>query len=254
MKGGESGGRWFETAFGPSYLEIYGHRDEAEAEAAVALLVASLLAAGAGPILDIGCGAGRHLEALRRRGLAVVGLDLSPELLCRAGGRVGGRVVRADMRRLPFGPGVFRAAISMFTSFGYFRDPEENRDVLREARRVTAPGGGLALDYFNREVVLGGLVAESTRVVAGGRILERRRVRPGPEGVDWIVKTVEVRREGKPVETFREEVAAYSAGDLRRLVEEAGFEVEACFGDYDGGPFDPGASPRCFLVARRGSP
>jgi SAM-dependent methyltransferase len=246
--------RWFQTAFGSSYLEIYGHRDEVEAEAAVELLLERFeVPEGAGPVLDIGCGAGRHLEALHHRGFRAVGLDLSQDLLRRAESRVAGGVVRADMRRLPFREGVFGAAISMFTSFGYFPDPGENGEVLREAHRVTVPGGGLAIDYFNREVVLAALVPESVRVAGGCRILERRRVRPGPGGTDWIVKNVEIYREGRPMEAWREEVAAFAPADLRRLVEAAGFEITACLGNYDGSPFDAGSSPRCLFLARRGS-
>ena len=32
----------------------------------------------AGPVLDVGCGPGRHLHALARRGVFALGVDLSP--------------------------------------------------------------------------------------------------------------------------------------------------------------------------------
>jgi SAM-dependent methyltransferase len=51
-----------------------------------------------GLVADIGCGPGRDTQALRSRGLRVVGLDLSDAML-RAGGLTG--AAQADMRALP---------------------------------------------------------------------------------------------------------------------------------------------------------
>ena len=45
-----------------------------------------------GPVLDIGCGPGRHVEALNRRSTEVVGIDISPEFVALA--QAGGRPVR----------------------------------------------------------------------------------------------------------------------------------------------------------------
>src|SRR5512140_898974 len=96
---------WFEKAFGPIYLELYGHRDEREAARVVQVLEKHLPGLNAGeergaPVLDIACGAGRYLEALRKRGVRVIGLDLSPALLEHAGRIAPGHLVRGDMRCL----------------------------------------------------------------------------------------------------------------------------------------------------------
>ena len=72
---------WFEAWFDEDYALLYAHRDEEEARLAVgsALQVAPELTAG--PVLDLACGAGRHLNLLRRVNPLAFGMDLSKTLL-----------------------------------------------------------------------------------------------------------------------------------------------------------------------------
>lgn len=247
---------WYEKAFGPIYLELYGHRDESEAGRAVEILAHRLpgvaaATSGGRPLLDIACGAGRYLGALRDRGVSAVGLDLSPYLLKHALLHAPGHVVRGDMRCLPFRDGAFGGAISMFTSFGYFSRLAENQEVLEAAHRVIAASGGLAIDYFNSFPTLKSLVPENHRTVGRFHVVERRRLCPGPDGVERIVKTVDVTEGSVHVDTLHEEVMVISPDQLARLVEDAGFEIIERLGDYGGEPFDVERSPRCILLCRR---
>ena len=89
-------------------------------------------------VLDLCCGPGRHSVALARRGLAVTGVDRSPFLLAKAKERalaaeVTVNWVAEDMRRF-VRPKAFDLALSLFTSFGYFPDPEDDLRVLRNIR------------------------------------------------------------------------------------------------------------------------
>jgi SAM-dependent methyltransferase len=247
---------WYERSFGPYYLDLYGHRDASEAEAAVRILAARLPAArearpGAPAILDIACGAGRHLGPLLRAGFQAFGLDLSRHMLGRANRSAPGRVVRGDMRRLPFGDGAFGAAISMFTSIGYFPDSSEDRAVLAEAGRVVAGGGGFALDYLNSVTTRAGLMPRTRRVMGSYEVLEERRLVAGADGRERVLKTVEIRQGDTILERLSEEVLLLDHRELESLLEEAGFEVIERLGDYRGNPFVADASPRCFLISRR---
>jgi ubiquinone/menaquinone biosynthesis C-methylase UbiE len=62
---------------------------------------AALLGPGDGLCLDLGCGTGQYLDAIRGTGRAVVGLDCSADQLRLAGTR-GASLVRADAAALPF--------------------------------------------------------------------------------------------------------------------------------------------------------
>jgi SAM-dependent methyltransferase len=239
---------WFETAFGPLYSEIYQHRDEDEAERAVAMLLAR--GSLAPPVLDIGCGTGRHLVALEKGGVAGVGLDLSSHLLEEAATRAAGVLVRGDMRQLPFADASFGSALSMFTTFGYFADAAENRRVLKEAARVVRPGGGLAIDYFNAVRTVADLAPESTRFVGRYDVIERRTVARDERG-ERLVKTIDVFEGSRLVDQLREEVRIYQPAELDEAIRSAGWTDLVHLGDYQGHDFDPGTSPRLIILARR---
>jgi len=140
---------WFERSFGRDYLALYPHRDNAEARSDVAAIVDLIDPPRDGPLLDLCCGAGRHLLALHEAGFSdLTGIDLSQVLLDVARRQLdavdgaGIRLVRSDMRQIPFADH-FATILSLFTSFGYFSESEEDEAVLRAARGALRPGGSI---------------------------------------------------------------------------------------------------------------
>jgi SAM-dependent methyltransferase len=165
--------KWYEAAFAQHYPVIYRHRDAAEAERCIRNLP-RLAELGGGPLLDLGCGEGRHLVHLRKLVPVAVGLDLSMPLLASAQerldatgkrdplgtvGEVNGcaecaksgspLLVRGDMRWLPFPGESLTAVLSLFTAFGYFGDLEAHTGLVAEIAGVLTPGGHWFLDYLN---------------------------------------------------------------------------------------------------------
>jgi ubiquinone/menaquinone biosynthesis C-methylase UbiE len=98
-------------------------------------------------ILDVACGTGRFLSQVRRAipGARLTGIDLSAPYLREAARVVGGPVelVEGNAEALPFADGAFDAVTSVFLFHELPR--AARRNVLREARRVLAPGGTLAI-------------------------------------------------------------------------------------------------------------
>lgn len=93
-------------------------------------------------ILDVGCGYGRLLAALRDLGWTnAVGADPSPGMidLGRAT-RPDLAFVRTDGRTLPFPDASFDAAL-LFTVLTSVPDDADQRALLAEIRRVLRPGG-----------------------------------------------------------------------------------------------------------------
>jgi SAM-dependent methyltransferase len=95
-------------------------------------------------VLDVGCGAGRHLVWLARQGFVACGVDsaardlaLARALLQREGHPV--RVARADMRELPFADAGFGALIAHHALHHASRDDMSR--ALAEVSRVLRDEG-----------------------------------------------------------------------------------------------------------------
>jgi len=99
-----------------------------------------------GRVADLGCGPGLDAAALREKGFDTVGLDLSTSMLFLARG-YGVPVVQGDLRRLPFRDGALDGVCSSAALLHVPR--EETVATLAEWRRVTRPGGALALVTSN---------------------------------------------------------------------------------------------------------
>ncbi len=238
---------WFGEWFGREYLALYPHRDREEARRAVKLLEVAVPAGSRARVLDLACGAGRHLAELGRTGHRATGLDLSLPML-EAARRTApdAALARGDMRRLPFGTGTFDVVTSYFTSFGYFDDEADDLGVLREVRRVVVSGGVFLLDFLNvgyvtanlkeddETTVAGRVVTQRRRLVDGGRIVEKR-ITIGPGA-------------GLPGREFVERVRLHEPRTLQAMLAAAGLRPRFEFGGYDQAPWSP-ESPRCILVA-----
>ncbi len=105
-----------------------------------------------GRLLDIGCGAGRHALELARRGAAVQGIDLSPEMVAYVSeaARTEGLDVTvsvANLRDLHL-EGPFAAAWCFMDTFRFLLT---NGDIVEHLRRVAAalvPGGLYLTDFW----------------------------------------------------------------------------------------------------------
>lgn len=235
---------WFTRWFGREYLDLYPHRNDAEARAAVALVRRVSGATTPARALDLACGSGRHTRALAEW-LPAVGFDLSATLLRVARSESPALpFVRGDMRSLPFARGAFDLVVNLFTSFGYFATDAEHRRVLREVCRVTRPGGTFVLDYLNAPQVRARLVPRDRRRVNGRMVTQRRRIADAGRYVEK-----EISADGC-AHTYLERVRLFTPSDLRQLLEENGFVVCDAFGDYTGTSLTA-ASPRVILFARR---
>lgn len=236
---------WFERWFGEEYLKLYPHRDDRDAEEAIALVERFLTLRGL-RALDLACGPGRHAGRLQTRGARVVGFDLSMPLLSRArhGNPPVDRLVRGDMRVLPFRDAAFDLVTNLFTSFGYFARDEQHADVIRQVARIVRPGGHFVFDYLNAPQVRASLVPHEERRMESQTVVIDRSI--SDDGL-FVQKEMHLVDDGR---TFVERVRLFEPDEIERLLTDAGFTIRDRFGDYRGGPAGPQA-PRAIFVGRR---
>lgn len=201
-------------------------------------------------VLDLCCGPGRHSLELARRGFKVTGVDRTARYLEKARMDAASQgltveFVRDDMRTFRR-CGVFDGAINLFTSFGYFEDPEDDRVVLRNLRESLRPGARLVLEMVGKENI-GRTYTPKDWVenTDGSFFLAERRVLPG-----WMMMRNRwiILRGGERAE-FDFSHRIFSAVELEALLKQEGFAVEGVFGGLDASPYDLEAK-RLVVVAR----
>ncbi len=249
---------WVRAAFGAHYPALYRHRDEAEARRCIAL-VDRLVGLGGRRVLDLGCGAGRHLPFLEEAGAGGMGMDQSPELLAEAHrcGNQGAafRLVRGDWGRIPAPDHAFDVVLSLFTAFGYGDHPAEQRSMLGEIARVLDDGGRWLLDYLNPRLVRRELESSPPpreRRVEGLTVRDERSLGADARRVEKSVTVTDA--DGRNVADYVESVALMDLDELDALAAAAGLVPGPRAGDYDGAPFDADASPRWILTYVREAP
>lgn len=149
---------WFEPLadhMGEAYLKYSFTRGTKQE---VAFLVEALDLSAGDRVLDVGCGPGRHANALAELGIEVHGVDISQKFVDLATNDAlpGATFERLDARSLPFDQ-EFDAAISLCQgAFGLAGGPgadestmDPDTHVLSGMRRALKPGGRLAVSAFS---------------------------------------------------------------------------------------------------------
>ena len=147
---------WFEPVaehLGSAYLRYSftkGTRQEVE------FLIPALGLEPGMRVLDVGCGPGRHSNALAENGLVVHGIDISQRFVDLAieAAPEGATFERLDARNLCF-DAEFDAAICLCPgAFGLMTADGHDEAVLAGITRALRPGGRLALSAFSAYFVM----------------------------------------------------------------------------------------------------
>lgn len=233
---------WYQEWFGEEYLELYSYRDADEAKQQVAFFKTQF-GALEGPVLDLACGTGRHVQELAAAGYRGVGCDLSWILLRTGEIEYGAMpVARADMRTLPFRDATFRGLVSFFTSFGYFPTERENAHVVSEMSRVLDSGAVFLFDYLNVHRELEKLVQRETRHTPMGDVTIERWFDGSDRSFNKRITIGDKR--------YLERVRGYDLDEIAVMFTSCNLSIRSAFGDFDGSTFTR-TSPRLILVGSR---
>ena len=205
--------------------------------------------------VDLACGTGSVALLLAEKGLQVIGVDLSEDMLCQASRKAQERgayvlYICQSLQALSLNRGV-DLAVCALDSLDYITDPEDCRKAIRRIYRVLNPGGCFIFDVNTPEklramdgqvfldedddvyCVWRGEFEEETNVCSYAMDLFQR------QGNLWV----------RSFEEHRE--YAYSAEQLKTYLKEAGFTHVEIYADRRFEAPGPGEQ-RIYMKARKG--
>jgi SAM-dependent methyltransferase len=138
---------WFRREDGQGRIPLHVERWCAEPDVADTTLLNRALRRGL-PTLDIGCGPGRLVTALQRRGLPALGVDVTRAAVTRTIGLGGSALCRSVFDRLP-GEGRWGTGLLADGNVGIGGDPEA---LLQRVAELLAPGGQLLVEVEPADV------------------------------------------------------------------------------------------------------
>lgn len=244
--------KWFNDdsywdTLGPVFFSP-GRLEKADTEVAQ---IIELLAIPAGSaVLDLCCGVARHTMAFARRGFRVTAVDRTPSYLQEAQNKVQAAslevdFIQADMRDF-CQPESMDAAINLFTSFGYFEDPDDDRKVIENIYNTLKPGGKVVLELIGKEILAGNFRERDWSEENGIMVLEERKIRDNWGSIEsrWIVI-----KDGKKYERTIS-LRLYSGVELSALLTSCGFSEVKVYGNLAGSHYDH-AAERLVAVGRK---
>ncbi len=184
-----------------------------------------------GPVLDVGCGHGRHLGPLQRLPRLVTGVELDPQSLEES--RAQGPVARADFFQLPFRGGAFSAAYAWYNSLFTFED-DQIRALVKEIARVLEPQGLFLVHATNVEGPRSRPEARyDSPLPDGGHLLETVHF-DEKKSRDEVTRTLTLPDGRVMAASFF--IRYYALDEWKALLAEAGLEVTWVCGDVEGRP------------------
>lgn len=237
---------WYNTWFdSPYYHILYKDRDYREAEDFMLNLMNFLNLNQGSSILDLACGKGRHSIYLNKMGFDVTGIDLSENNIAEA--------KHFENKNLHFFvhnmceplKNEFDAVLNLFTSFGYFENPEDNFRTIKAIKNQIKLNGFGVIDFLNSDFVVDNLIPQEKKVIKGIDFSIERWIDQG-----FIFKNIVINDNNQHF-TFTERVKAIRLSDFESCLKKVGLKLLHVFGDYELKDYNEKTSPRTILIFSR---
>ncbi|MBC7412564.1 MAG: methyltransferase domain-containing protein [Bacteroidia bacterium] len=235
--------KWFDTTY---YHTLYKNRNETEANAFIDKLLTYLQPNADASFCDLACGKGRHAKRINESGYATVGLDLAANSIAEANLQASNNLqfYVHDMRQ-GFGVNRFNYITNLFTSFGYFNSLKENLKVLQHVHNALTTNGIFVIDFINVIPVIANFPIHEKKTIDGVQFNITKELIN-----EHIVKRIEI-IDGDAQHNYQERLQAITYEQLTTLLIQAGFTIDALFGNYELQPFNATQSPRVLIIAHK---
>ena len=218
------------------------------------------------PVVELGVGDGRIAVEAALRGCRLIGVDASRAMLalCREHAETAGvadrlRLVEGDFRGFQLDEPAGLVALP-YHSLGHLTTVEEKRRALAHIFGQLRPGGRFVFDDF--------LMTDA--LMTHMRQVQLRAAYRSPDGAErllWVTSLVDEASQRITVVTWEDALDRDGRLDQRQyrrlalswltpeqaagLLRETGFDVESCWGDFAGTPFDAATATEQVWMARR---
>lgn len=207
-------------------------------------------------LFDQCCGIGRMSIPLARRGVRIIGVDLTQTYVETARQRAQAEKLTCQFEvgdAFSFvSPQKCDAAINWFTSFSYSPNDADNQKQLQNLFGSLRPGGRLVMDYINIARTMAdfrpNMATRPTASTLNGLIVVQENAPDFNTGMMHSHWTF-IRQDGQRVEK-RFAIRMYMPWDIVRLLRNCGFEVQQLLGSIEGEPFER-LSKRLIVLARK---
>ena len=234
---------WFDS---PYYHTLYKNRDEKEAQVFIDNLIAYLQIPKGSKLIDIACGKGRHAKYFNKKGMDVVGVDLSQNNINTAKKDENKNLQFSvhDMRE-NYQENAFDVVTNLFTSFGYFENNKDEQKAINAMANNLKKDGILIIDFMNAKKVIANLVLNEQKTINNIQFDITRQVKDG-----FILKDIRI-TDGKEQQQFQEKVKAITLADYSEFITNAGLKIIDIFGNYKLDNFDEEISDRLILICKK---
>ena len=202
--------------------------------------------------LDLCCGPGRCAVALAHNGFKVTGVDKTSYLLKKARAKARSEKLKIEFLQMDMRDFVrsnsYDLVLSMFTSFGYFDDKDEDIGVLENILECLHPKGIFFIDVMGKECLAKVFQGSFSEVLPNGtRLVQCNQVFDDWSRVrnEWILI-----RKGR-AKSFKFHHTIYSGQELKDRMVQVGFEDVRLFGNLEGDEYGPRAR-RLIAIGRKG--
>jgi SAM-dependent methyltransferase len=252
---------WYESFFHGVSLDLWRKAISPEQTEAEADFVVKVLGCEQGShLLDVPCGNGRLSLELARRGWWVTGVDIAEEFIEEARASSGSdppadaggtdSIARADfllgdMRHID-GEAVYDGAYCFGNSFGFLEYADMER-FLSGVARALRPGAHFVIETgMAAESCLLKFEPESSHQIDDIRLTIKEQYLAEESCID----TEYVFEQNGKIDSRNAKHWIYTVGEIRRMLEHAGFEILNLYGSLKCGSYTLG-SDELFVIARR---
>lgn len=217
------------------------------------------------PVLELGCGTGRIMEALVSEGIEVMGIDNSQAMLDQATGKLKPyretlwSLKKGDLARFE-APCGFGVAICAFSTYSKLLSKKEQQGFFTSVQEALVPGGQLVMEMFIQGKAFDALpvgeklVDYEDRPVKGGTLTRMKTIYRDvePQVNKIVLDYAFVDDKGNESKLEVEDFTRYSHPDeLVNMAEECGLTVNNLFGGYDRTPYAEGDTMIILEAERR---